>query len=155
MPNMKSDLEKKYGLKKPGIKGSSKSPKQPASKKPKPRYSMKKPNPVSAPGTITTPYAKKPGMGKTTTTAIQNAARKKRAELAAKASQAKARTAASRVAQSGSVASAKAKGKRMGAAAPGVAKAAGVKPYALPKKRKPRPRMGAGVPGFTYGRDTM
>jgi hypothetical protein len=143
---MKSDLEKKYGLKKPS---------QAAKSPNKPKRTMQKPKPVSAPGTITTPYAKKPGMGKATTTAIQNAARKKRAELAAKASQAKARTAASRVAKSGSVTSAKAKGKAMGAAAPGVAKAAGVKPYALPKKRARRRPMGAGVPGFTYGRDTM
>ena len=121
----------------------------------KPSRKMTKPKPVSAPGTITTPYAKKPGMGKTTTTTIQNAASKKRAELAAKARQAKARTAASRVAKSGSVTSAKAKGKAMGPAAKGVAKAAGVQPYALPKKRARRQPMGAGVPGFKYGQGTI
>lgn len=143
MPNMKSDLEKKYGLKRPSSKGMAA------------RRSKPKPKPVSVPGTITTPYAKKPGMGKTTTAAIQNAASKKRSELAAKARQAKARTAASRVAKSGSVTSARAKGKAMGAAAPGVAKAAGVKPYALPKKRARRQPMGAGVPGFKYGQGTI
>lgn len=119
------------------------------------RRSIKKPKPVSVPGTVTAPYAKKPGMGaKKTNAAIQGAARKAQAALDAKARQKKARVAASRVAPSGSVTSAKAKGKAIGPAAKGVAKAAGVQGYALPKKRKGTPRMGAGVPGFTYGRDT-
>lgn len=143
MASKRTDFEKKWGVKTPSN--------PPLAK----RRSVKKPKPVSAPGTVTTPYAKKPGMGaKTTNAAVQSAARKGQAVLDAKARQKKARVAASRVTPSGSVTSAKAKGKAMGPAAKGVAKAAGVKGYALPKKRKRQPRMGAGVPGFTYGRDT-
>ena len=57
---------------------------------------------------------------------------------------------------SGTVAAAKKKGKKIGPAAPGTLQHNKVQDYAIPPKyRKKPPRMGAGVPGFTYGRDTI
>lgn len=57
---------------------------------------------------------------------------------------------------SGTVAAAKKEGKKLGPAARGAMQNNKVQDYAIPPKyRKKPPRMGAGVPGFTYGRDTI